>query len=608
MTTTDTAWWAGAPDSRPIPSYDGCTRQSQYVTMADGTRIAIDLYLPKGLPAGERIPALISQTPYGRGLEFRGPRRDRLARRLLPGLVELGEDIARYGYATVVADLRGSGASFGHKQALLMREAVADGVELLDWITAQPWSNGNVGATGISAMGMAAMWLASAGHPALKAVAPRFSIFDIFAGTHPGGLMMANLVGEVGPRLRALDNNRVHEGGGKFVARSLIRFLVRGNRPVDADTDRRLLAEAVAERGANEYFDVAISESWYRDDAPPVDDTPLLDAMSPSSHIQNVMRAGVPVYAISGWADAAFSREMANLYATVSPSTPGCRLTLGPWDHGAARYRSPVRDRSCQPEFDATADLVRFFDLHLRGVDWDARDEAPVHYFTQVEEAWHTAPTWPPPAAMQSWYLGAASSLGTAAPAEADADAMPADLAVGTGTSSRFRSPPLGRAAKEGPIAIDGANASPSYRSDPFTRDTEITGHPIATVFVESDQPDATLFVYLEDESPDGSRRLITEAGLVLSLRATDPEPRYAQQGPWRPMRRADSRPLVPGQVEEITLELLPASWLLRAGHRLVVRISGSDPTNFPTPIDPSPTLRIHRSASRPSRVLVPVV
>ena len=39
---------------------------SQYVAAHDGTKIAIDVWLPKGLIRGEHIPALIKGTPYWR--------------------------------------------------------------------------------------------------------------------------------------------------------------------------------------------------------------------------------------------------------------------------------------------------------------------------------------------------------------------------------------------------------------------------------------------------------------------------------------------------------------------------------------------------------------
>ena len=74
-----------------------------------------------------------------------------------PGLLE--PRIARYinhGYAFVVVDARGSGASFGTRVQEWSPDEVRDGAEIMDWIVAQSWSNGRIGSTGISYDGTAA--------------------------------------------------------------------------------------------------------------------------------------------------------------------------------------------------------------------------------------------------------------------------------------------------------------------------------------------------------------------------------------------------------------------------------------------------------------------
>src|SRR6516164_5982950 len=89
---------------------------SHYLLMSDGTRIAIDIALPKLLKPGDKIPALIKGTPYWRAsrLTFLGGALAGLG--LLRGLptepdVNLLND---RGYAVITADTRGTGASFGY--------------------------------------------------------------------------------------------------------------------------------------------------------------------------------------------------------------------------------------------------------------------------------------------------------------------------------------------------------------------------------------------------------------------------------------------------------------------------------------------------------------
>ena len=59
-----------------------------------------------------------------------------------------GELFNRAGFALVVVDARGTGASFGTRTGELSEREIADYGELIDWIAAQPWSNGRVGVYG----------------------------------------------------------------------------------------------------------------------------------------------------------------------------------------------------------------------------------------------------------------------------------------------------------------------------------------------------------------------------------------------------------------------------------------------------------------------------
>ena len=64
------------------------------------------------------------------------------------------------GYAIVVSDMRGTGASSGFTSAM-SPQLKKDGVEIIDWITAQNWSNGKVGMLGPSYLGWIQMAIAS---------------------------------------------------------------------------------------------------------------------------------------------------------------------------------------------------------------------------------------------------------------------------------------------------------------------------------------------------------------------------------------------------------------------------------------------------------------
>src|SRR5258708_29642830 len=110
---------------------------SRYVTMRDGVKIAVDLYLPKDLKPGEKIPTILRQTRYYRANRLHQPVDwfwndpvDKWVR----GFVS-------HGYAFVARDVRGSGASFGTRTQEWSPDEIRDGAQIVDWIIQQPWSN-----------------------------------------------------------------------------------------------------------------------------------------------------------------------------------------------------------------------------------------------------------------------------------------------------------------------------------------------------------------------------------------------------------------------------------------------------------------------------------
>ena len=113
------------------------------------------------------------------------------------------------GYALVVVDARGTGASFGTRDSFRRPRERADYKAIADWIVAQPWSDGAIGATGISYLGAACDFLASTGHKAVKAIAPLFAVWDTWADNYyPGGMLIKRLALVYDELMLALDHDR----------------------------------------------------------------------------------------------------------------------------------------------------------------------------------------------------------------------------------------------------------------------------------------------------------------------------------------------------------------------------------------------------------------
>ena len=95
--------------SPPPVRYKGMERHSYYVHMRDDIKLAITLVLPKNLPAGEKVPALLMQSRYWREMELNPPLNwfmsaDVFLRRMR-GLKPF---FSSHGYALVLVDERGT--------------------------------------------------------------------------------------------------------------------------------------------------------------------------------------------------------------------------------------------------------------------------------------------------------------------------------------------------------------------------------------------------------------------------------------------------------------------------------------------------------------------
>jgi putative CocE/NonD family hydrolase len=310
--------------------YDGAKRTSTYLALADGTRLAYDLFLPtrKGTVAKGRLPTLFKYTPYCRSwtiydksgknnlaelmsLDAVGRAMVRLRVWLKGNVMDalgrtewLGE-MVKSGYAMIVVERPGTGASFGQMSwdpASAMREAN----EILNWIAAQPWSDGNIGMFGDSIQAQVQFQAAATGNPYLKAILPATTWMDNCSVVmFPGGVLNTAMA-EMYVKLNTAF-------AGDLVT------------PVDEDPEGVLLAQARAERGGKsklaETVKKSARESVFRDGW---SDTqalyPLLDKIN---------RAGVPAYLINGWYDV-YARDNFLIFANL---TVPKRLLVRPVDH-----------------------------------------------------------------------------------------------------------------------------------------------------------------------------------------------------------------------------------------------------------------------------------
>lgn len=614
---------------------------SQYVTMPDGVKLAVDVYLPKKRAASERLPTILYQTRYVRSVELKWAYR--WLRKITTTNVSADEVefFVQHGYAVVVVDTRGSGASYGTRQMEFSPQEVEDGAAVCDWIVEQPWSDGTIGTSGVSYVATTALGLLKTQHPAVKACIPRSGIFDLYMdAAYTGGLLQGPFVDIWGSFTQDLDMNNYT----KFAEESKqVKRFVKGTRPVDTDKNRKQLQEAAALHAQN--FDI-IKQSLgytYRDDSKQYQGVELtIDDNSVHTGLAAIREGGVPILWISGWYDGAITRSSCYGFVNLPKQS---WLVMGPWDHGPHDNASPYAEDHTDIGFHMYAEMLRFFNYHLRGEQNSFAEEAKVRYFAVGEEAWHTAQHWPPTkleaspdvwAEQNTWpkeeqpdswgtfespfddptpwaeaYLHPNGHLKPAAAKAPTHDKYTVNYSVGTGGRSRYNS--VTGLYRHGPTGYDSLAQRLAkmqvYRGEPLNDSLAIAGHPVASFVISADATDAALFVYLLEETAAGDLHYITEGVFRALHRKVENgcEP-YCSPVVHHTYRKADGKPLQPNEKASVQFGLLPIAYTLAPGSRLVVAVAGHDKDHFNKLAEAPTALKIYHGKGQASAVQLPIV
>lgn len=568
--------WRETPEAylarRPAEFAKPAVPRSCYVTMRDGCRLAVDVHLPEpldGLAEPQSFPAILLFTPYYRRFKLRSG----ASGEANPNSGKFRDLFVPRGYAVVVVDVRGTGASFGTRDSFRSPKEREDSREITDWVVAQPWSDGTVGATGVSYLGAAADFLASTGHPAVKAIAPLFSVWDTYADNYfPGGIQLKELTKVYDDLMVALDHDR-RDLLARFVYFANPDF--EGPQPVDEDPDGALLKDAVREHLGNFRQTEFMREFCFREEGLPYDPDFSSASFSPYS-VAGGVRRDVAILSVSGWLDGAgYTNGAISRFLTLDRNPR--HLLVGPWDHGARIDVSPWRATQ-EASFSLLAgEVLRFFDHYLRRLDTGLDQEALVHLYALHAEAWRAAPTWLPGPAGRSLYLGPQGRL-DGAPGQPQSATHKVDFARGTGHGTRYERIAGINSTLYYANWQDRTDAMLSFTSAPLQADEELVGHALADLWLSSSEPDAGLFVYLTEVEADGTERYVTE-GLLRALHRKESEApeSYRTTWPFRTFRRADAAPLVPGRMERIRIPFLPTAWCFKAGSRIRFSLAGAD-------------------------------
>jgi putative CocE/NonD family hydrolase len=550
--------------------------QSVYVPVGDGVRLAVDVWLPVERTALEgAVGTVMRVTRYHRAEspEEPGPEADTNA--------AAGDLFNGAGFALVVVDARGTGASFGTRAGELGEREITDYGELIDWVVAQPWSNGRVGVYGTSWEGQAAELIAGLGNCHLVAVAALFSPHDRYRELFfPGGC------GTDGRYARWMYQSQLKDG----ITGALERLAaITGQpaetitlpspvKPVDGPDGPALLDAAIGEHQSNTDVHALMGRVPFRDDRVAGLDW---EATAPAASGPAIASSGVPMLVRAGWLDGAFAAGALARFVTQANHQ---QVEIGPWGHGGSSFADTMRPSGAaehDPLSPGSQDR-RLVDFFARYLERNGTPEGPstLTLGTLGTGAWQAVTSWPPAdVGVQRWYLAPVAGL-TREAGLAETVRRRVDVATSTGPANRWLAIDLGRAAAY-PDRKHADDTLLTFTSGPLPSDVHVLGFPVVTMRLATSGTDGAVYVYLEDVHPGGDVAYLTEGCLRFLHRGTTGPAEPVRLGVARTFARSDALRVVPGNPMDLAVQLLPVSAVVPAGHRIGVAIAGHDSSRF---------------------------
>jgi putative CocE/NonD family hydrolase len=536
------------------------------VPMRDGAVLVADIYRPA---AGGPHPVLVMRTAYGRDIAS--------------SLVYAHPAwFARHGFIVVVQDVRGRGDSEGRFYPF--RHERQDGYDTVQWAAALPGSNGCVGLYGFSYQGVVQLFAALDRPPALRALAPHMTAFDLYSGWfyRNGILEMSTILKWANQMLRD-DARRAGAASAAAldaswgdVGRLFHQFPLCRAAPLTNPDLPTYASDWMRHREYDAYW-----EPW--------------------NLLRHTRELGYPMFHLAGWFDI-FLRGMVEGYAALAAERPDQFLVAGPWMH------VPWGTSLLGVDFGPTAglnvnELVVAWFQHWLQPD-GPRGPCPLEgcrYFSMGDNTWRASPAWPPPGESRSLFLrsgGRANSrcgdgtLSEAGPAGPD-DTLSYEPEVPALAPGGSPDAP----ATYGPHELSAQQQSNSflvYTSAPLERPLRIAGQPRCVVHVVATSPTVDLVARLSRVGHDGRATLIC----LGAVRVSAPGPREVT---------IPLDPTAAGWVEgeRIRLDLANAAFPLfprnsgTAAHALDVE----SPAHFSRAL-----MLLFHDEARPSALVLPVV
>ena len=500
------------------------------IAMDDGLVLRADIFRPV---AEGRYPVILSYGPYAKGLAFQEGYSSAWQRMadLHPDATAGSSNLYQswevvdpekwvpHDYACVRVDSRGCGCSPGYIDHFSPRET-KDFYDCIEWAAAQSWSSGKVGLNGISYYAINQWHVASLQPPHLAAMCIWEGAADWYRDmTHHSGILCT-----FWENWYEMQVKTVQYGAGERGKRSRVHGELVCGPEFLSDQE---LAKNRSDFGA-EIFAHPLDDNYHR-------------ARSP-----NWSKVKTPFLSAANWGGQGL-HPRGNFEGFMRAASKQKWLEAHGIEHWTHFYTDYGRDLQ-----------LRFFDYFLHGKKngWDKQPPVQLQvrhidrFVERAENEW--------PLKRTQWtklYLDPAGRLAANKPAN-----------------------------KKSVLRFEAMGDGITFLTAPLERETEITGPSAVKLYVSSSTTDADVFAVLRMFSPDLKEVVfqgaidphtpIGQGWLRASRRHLDKK----LSKPYRPYHtHSKKRPLKPGEVVALDIEIWSTSIVVPAGYRIALTVRGKD-------------------------------
>lgn len=561
LTLLPSAVMAQGPLAASNPSEKNYVYKDTVTFSADGHKMVTQMYIPHGEGPW---PVVVYRTPY-----HNFPARDVFAsyRRY-----------AENGMVFLIQRCRGTGGSEGTYEPNIYERG--DGKALLDWLQDAPWCS-SIALTGCSYMGLTSWILGDILPEKVKGMYVEHYGVDRHLSAYSSGAFRQDIL-----TAWAIDN-----------AKEPI------TRP-EVVKDRKYYDQMMYMPQINMDVDCLGAElPWYRDWISHTDYTERYWHEGFWGTLKSIPpKINVPMTIVAGHFDHHMEGTLLGYELLSDDVKSKSRLIVGGWDHDfktTPRLDGIVNDKQVNIEED------RFNWLRTLLIEQRV-PEHEVKVYAIGADRWLDLEEWPSASSQTiEYYLGSKEAVLEEKPSKMKGNWSylydPADPVISVGGETLFSSNSRKGSILQQPVGY--RDDILFFLSEPVEEPMMISGSLTAKIWFSSDCEDTAVTVKVSEERADGCTYNIRTGIATLAFRDD---------------KLGSRQTYIPGEVVEVTLEMLPIIWEIQPGSRIRVDISSSDfpqysvHSNYPGVWSEQTKTRIatqtvHTGKKYPTRIMIPV-